>query len=581
MVSRMGIEVKHFSSSVILKNGKRAPMVNMTRKRSIMQKRKERTARPAVQAEEQKHRSFFEHAAEGFFRCTPAGLFIEMNPALVRLLGYESIEEVLALTLPEDLYLHAAQYADLGVHFAAAERIKGKELHWKKKDGSSLFVSLHAWAVHDARQQVIAYEGIVMDITARKQAEEARQTEVALAASLAQGGEELMTWLDMPTLLSRLCQLAAEEVRCHASHAFLWQPQEEAYLPIASWGDTSEQWQIIRTCKVPGTQLTGLMPQPMTEKIVSVTTTTIYNLFPVEVWPVGVRTHLWLALRSGEKLVGALSLEYRGCAGSFSVHQERLARGIGALAALVLANVQLLQELMHANRHKLDFLATISHELRTPLHIVLGYADCLLEGDFGGLTVKQRKALHAIDDSARELLELIVAMLKASQLATMKPPVEQGEVNIDELIADVQQETTERSNRSGLSVIWRVSPTLPSLYTDRIKLKIILKNLLSNAIKFTPEGTVTVEVFPHEEGVAFRVSDTGVGIAPEVRPVIFELFRQGDSSATRRYGGTGLGLYIVRQLLEVLGGTIAVDSEKGRGSTFRVWLPINRTPHPV
>jgi len=263
------------------------------------------------------------------------------------------------------------------------------------------------------------------------------------------------------------------------------------------------------------------------------------------------------------------------------MHQERLARGIGALAALVLANVQLLQELMHANRHKLDFLATISHELRTPLHIVLGYADCLLEDDFGGLTVKQRKALHAIDDSARELLELIVAMLQASQLATKKPSVEQGEVNIDELIADVQQETTERSKKSGPPVIWRVSPGLPSLYTDRIKLKIILKNLLSNAIKFTPEGTVTVEVFPHQEGVAFRVSDTGVGIAPEVLPVIFELFHQGDSSATRRYGGTGLGLYIVRQLLEVLGGTIAVDSERGRGSTFRVWLPVNRTPHPV
>jgi signal transduction histidine kinase len=416
-----------------------------------------------------------------------------------------------------------------------------------------------------------------MDITARKQAEEARQTEVALTASLAQVGEELITRLDTPTLLSRLCKLAAEEVRCHASHAFLWQPQEEAYLPIASWGDTLEQWQIIQTCKVPGTQFTDAMPQPVTEKIVSVTTTTISNLFPVEVWPVGVTTHLWLTLRHGEKPVGALSLEYRGGAASFNAHQERLARGIGALAALVLANGQLRQELIHANRFKSDFLATISHELRTPLHIVLGYTDCLLEGDFGGLTVEQRKALRTVDHNARELLELIVALLEASQLATTKPPVEQKEVNIVELIEDVQQDTTERSKRSGLSVIWRVSPTLPVLYTDPIKLKIILKNLLSNAIKFTPEGTITVEVFPHEEGVVFRVSDTGIGIAPEVLPVIFELFRQGDSSTTRRYGGTGLGLYIVRQMLEVLGGTIAVDSEKGRGSTFRVWLPINNT----
>ena len=133
MVSRMGIEVKHFSSSVILKNGKRAPMVNMTRKRSIMQKRKERTARPAVQAEEQKHWSFFEHAAEGFFRCTPAGLFIEMNPALVRLLGYESIEEVLALTLPEDLYLHAVQYARPWGALCSGRKNQGERVTLEKK----------------------------------------------------------------------------------------------------------------------------------------------------------------------------------------------------------------------------------------------------------------------------------------------------------------------------------------------------------------------------------------------------------------------------------------------------------------
>jgi signal transduction histidine kinase len=113
------------------------------------------------------------------------------------------------------------------------------------------------------------------------------------------------------------------------------------------------------------------------------------------------------------------------------------------------------------------------------------------------------------------------------------------------------------------------------LYTDRTKLKIILKNLLSNAVKFTQEGSVMVEVCSQGNGVEFRVTDTGVGIAPEVKPVIFELFRQGDSSAARRYGGTGLGLYIVRQMIELLGGTVTVESEVGYGSTFRVWLPTN------
>jgi len=128
--------------------------------------------------------------------------------------------------------------------------------------------------------------------------------------------------------------------------------------------------------------------------------------------------------------------------------------------------------------------------------------------------------------------------------------------------------------KPGVRLLRPATPTLPVLYTDHTKLKIILKNLLENAVKFTDAGTVAVDVQLREGGVEFAVTDTGTGITPEVQQVMFEMFRQGDSSMTRHYGGGGLGLYIVKRLLELLGGAVTVESKAGHGSTFRVWLPL-------
>jgi signal transduction histidine kinase len=142
------------------------------------------------------------------------------------------------------------------------------------------------------------------------------------------------------------------------------------------------------------------------------------------------------------------------------------------------------------------------------------------------------------------------------------------------LVNDIAVETRDACRKSDLTFDWRIAPELPRLYTDPVKLKVVLKNLITNAVKFTPHGTVVVDVHPRNGGVEFLVADTGIGIKPEILPIIFEPFRQGDASATRHFGGVGLGLYIVRRLLDLLGGTIAVQSEVGHGSTFRVVLPV-------
>jgi signal transduction histidine kinase len=163
--------------------------------------------------------------------------------------------------------------------------------------------------------------------------------------------------------------------------------------------------------------------------------------------------------------------------------------------------------------------------------------------------------------------------LDISRFEAGRLPIELREVELTELMTELQQDMANRIIKPGVTVEWR-APSLPFFFhTDRAKLKVIVKNLLGNALKFTEQGTITVEAHPLTDGVEMTVSDTGIGIPAEILPVIFDMFRQGDSATARRYGGVGLGLYIVRRLLDLLGGTVSVESTMGRGSTFRVWAP--------
>lgn len=146
-------------------------------------------------------------------------------------------------------------------------------------------------------------------------------------------------------------------------------------------------------------------------------------------------------------------------------------------------------------------------------------------------------------------------------------------LHVAELLKEVEGETRGLWERSGLTCMWQSAPGLSLLYTDSGKLKVVIKRLVGNSIKFTAQGSVTVEARGREGGIEISVTDTGVGIPAEAFGVIFEPFRQLDSSNIRRHLGTGLGLHIVKRLLTLLGGTITVESEVGRGSTFCIWLP--------
>lgn len=242
-------------------------------------------------------------------------------------------------------------------------------------------------------------------------------------------------------------------------------------------------------------------------------------------------------------------------------------------AALLREQVQVHEELQRTSHLKETFLATLSHELRTPLHIILGYDDLLREGVLGPLTDEQVEAVLRIAENSRELFELIEAMLNVSELEAGQLPVHVSELYVPELVNTIATRLRKLQKKSGVRFVWRVAPELPLLRTDPRKLEIIIESVLSNAVKFTDQGQITVDVRARDNGVEISIADTGIGIPSTMLPVIFELFRQGDSSMTRRHGGVGLGLYRAKRLIELLGGGITVESEAGHGATFRIWAP--------
>ncbi|MBJ2154441.1 response regulator [Variovorax sp. IB41] len=232
-------------------------------------------------------------------------------------------------------------------------------------------------------------------------------------------------------------------------------------------------------------------------------------------------------------------------------------------------------ELQRASRYKSEFLANMSHELRTPLNSALILAKLLGDNPQGNLTLEQVKFAESIYSSGNDLLVLINDILDIAKVEAGKLEVVPEDVSLERLAQSLESTFSPLAMQKSLSFRLQVQPGAPvSLVTDRQRVEQILKNLLSNALKFTDKGEVALVVSAAANGgAAFAVSDSGIGIDPQQHELIFEAFRQADGTTSRRYGGTGLGLSISRDLTHLLGGTLTVQSEPGKGSTFILQLP--------
>jgi two-component system sensor histidine kinase/response regulator len=226
-----------------------------------------------------------------------------------------------------------------------------------------------------------------------------------------------------------------------------------------------------------------------------------------------------------------------------------------------------------ANRAKSAFLAQMSHELRTPLNSVIGFANLLLKNKKGQLTPEDILRLQKILGNGRHLLDLINSILDLSRVEAGRMPVNKARVSLGSLVNETVDQLAGNLPENGPVILRTEIPAdIQPMETDAGKLKQVLINLIGNAMKFTPRGSITVRAQTDDRGdpVSLSVTDTGVGIPPDKLGRIFEAFQQADNSTARQYGGTGLGLTVSRALVNLLGYRLDLESEVGRGSTFRV-----------
>jgi signal transduction histidine kinase len=228
--------------------------------------------------------------------------------------------------------------------------------------------------------------------------------------------------------------------------------------------------------------------------------------------------------------------------------------------------------LYESNRLKSDFLATMSHELRTPLNSILGFSDLMLNSQ--QIADRLKRWAGNIQSSGKQLLALINDILDLARVEAGKMEIRPEEFAVTDVTDGLMTMFRPLAEKKNIDLREQIDSALPRLRQDAGKIRQILSNLLSNAIKFTPEGgRVLLKAEPAGSDVRLIVIDTGVGIAPEDRDVIFDKFRQAANPMTREHEGTGLGLSIVRELAKLLGGDVSLESELGRGSTFTVHLP--------
>jgi signal transduction histidine kinase len=238
-------------------------------------------------------------------------------------------------------------------------------------------------------------------------------------------------------------------------------------------------------------------------------------------------------------------------------------------ANLAIAN----EAISGADRLKTEFLSAMSHELRTPLNSIIGFAGILRMGIAGALNDEQKKQLNMVNDSAQHLLHLINDLLDLSRIESGRAELSDDQFDLREVVAETLAVVAPLAGKKQLLLQNHCQNQPMPLASDRRKVYQILLNLVNNAVKFSEQGTIEVSAYEDEDHWKLCVTDQGIGIKPENLPSLFQAFHQIDGSARRVYEGTGLGLYLSKKLVEMLGGQIFVSSELGKGSRFCFTLP--------
>jgi GAF domain-containing protein/CheY-like chemotaxis protein len=297
----------------------------------------------------------------------------------------------------------------------------------------------------------------------------------------------------------------------------------------------------------------------------------------------GIRAVLAVPLLHQDRVIGALIVR-RKRTGSFAQETVDLLQTFATQSALAIQNARLFHEIEEkgrqleaASQHKSQFLANMSHELRTPLNAIIGITEMLHEEAEGSEYADFAEPLGRVQRAGKHLLGLINDVLDLSKIEAGKIDLHEETVDLGVLARDLIVTAQPLADKNGNRLVLDCAADIGAIDTDQMRLRQVLLNLLSNACKFTEKGTVTLSLArtTHNgtSGIAIAVTDSGIGMTPEQMGKLFTEFTQAEAGTSRKYGGTGLGLAISKRLVEMMGGSVGVESVPGKGSTFKVWLP--------
>jgi len=502
---------------------------------ALASRRRRAVAAQALASELERFRGLVEAADDIIYRCDADGRFTYTNPAAREVLGYDEVE----LGRLGFLDLVRTDYREQARRFYQDQREQGIpntycEFPMTTRGGQELWVGQRVQLLlEDGR--FAGLQALTRDITARKLAEEALERERAQLRQIVAHAPVAMAMLD-------------REGR-HLAH--------------------SERW--LRYVGVAGPSLVG--------RTLS------------EVWPSMPERYLAVFQRAlaGEVVTEPEDAVQRSDGTRvylrWSVHPWRDASGavVGAVGVVQSIDplVRARQAALQASRLKSEFVANMSHEIRTPMNGVIGMTRLLLDTE---LTPEQREYAEVIDQSGRALLEIVNDILDFSKIEAGRLDLDHTDFDLRRAAREVLASFAEAAQARGVELLCLIHHDVPNaLRGDPGRLRQVLTNLVGNAVKFTEKGEVVLrvtrgEASPSRAAVRFEVRDTGIGIEPELQSRLFESFVQADGSASRRYGGTGLGLAISQRLVKLMGGSISVESEPLRGSTFRFELCFERQP---
>jgi PAS domain S-box-containing protein len=511
------------------------------------------------------------------------GIVTSWNGAAERLFGYTAAEMIgkpIRLLIPPE---RQAEEDQILARLRSGRRIEHFETIRVTKGGQRLIISLSISPVRDAAGKIVGASKIARDITQSRNAEAERlrllEENAAVTEALNNVGSVVASDLDRDKVVQAVTDTATELTTAQFG-AFFYNVKNDAgesYMLYTISGAPREAFSELPMPRntgvfAPTFNGTGVLRSADITKDPRYGHNPPHNGMPRGHLP--VRSYLAVPVkgRSGE-VIGGLFFGHSEI-DRFTEHHERLAVGIGAWASVALENARMFGMAQEASRLKDEFLASLSHELRTPLNAVLGYARMLrskmLSDD------KQDQAIETIERNATSLAQIVEDVLDISRIISGKIRLNVQSVDFPKVVQNAIDVVTPAADAKGVRLEAVLDPRASPVSGDPERLQQVFWNLLSNAVKFTARGgRVQIRLGRIDSHVEVSVADTGIGIAPEFLPHVFERFRQADASIARERGGLGLGLSIARQLAEMHGGTIvAASAGLGHGATFMVKLPL-------